>query len=106
MSFLDDRAVKYALFTNATAADNEVVAAVTGKRIILVGYTLVSTGTNILTWKSDTSALSGPMAVAANAIIVVPETARGLMTTVAGEALNLAMGSATQVSGHIVYAEV
>ena len=102
----DDLPIKYAKITAASAADNEIVAAVAGKAIIVWNYTLISTSANTLTWKSATTAITGAMAVAANGGISTPDSNRGLFITTAGEALNLAFSGATQVSGHITYSEL
>jgi len=93
---------QYAVINETTAASNEIVAAAAGKRILVVAVVVVCTGANTLTWRSATTALSGPMGFAANGGYAL-ESDTGLFVTAAGEALNLLSGSAAQVSGHLVY---
>jgi hypothetical protein len=96
-----------AIVSVALAADNAVVAAVTGRRIRLLGYLIVSAGSVVATWKSATTALSGAM----NMIVGVPQSigpgssmdAEPLMVCDTSEALNLTLGGAVQVSGFVIY---
>jgi hypothetical protein len=97
-------AVKYAVINESTAASNELVAAVTGKRIIVLSYTLLAGGTVNVTFQSAATAISGAMPLVANAGIAISDN-NGLMDTVAGEALNLLSSDAIQVSGHLSYIE-
>ncbi|MCC6419950.1 MAG: hypothetical protein IT429_17075 [Gemmataceae bacterium] len=93
----------------ATAADHELVAAPgAGRRIRVAHYHLVAAGAVAIQWKSGSTALSGAMTCAAG----VPHDAGlspseghrpAVLECAAGEALNLALGGAVQVSGHIVY---
>lgn len=101
-----DCQVKRAVISAAAAADNTIVAAVSGKRIVLLGLFLVSTSANGLTLKSDSTAISGAMAVAANGTLVLPVSDRGYVETAVGEALKLALSGATQVSGAVTYIEI
>ena len=97
-------AVKYAVINESTAASNELVAAVTGKRIIVLSYTLLAGGTVNVTFQSAATAISGAMPLVANAGIAISDN-NGLMDTVAGEALNLLSSGAIQVSGLLSYIE-
>lgn len=88
----------------AAATDNEIVAAVSGKKIIVIDYCLVAGGgANTCTWKSGSTALTGGMSFAANGGIAVPASPYGVLETVAGEALNLTLSAATSVDGHLSY---
>lgn len=94
----------FAPITAVTAATAEIVAAVTGKSIYVVGYTLVASGTVTITWKSATTALSGAMALAAQTTVTAHGTlATPVLGTASGEALNLTLAQAVQVSGHVAY---
>lgn len=99
------RTVKYAVVSESTAADNEVVAAVAGKKIRVLSYALSAAGAVTVTWKTAATALTGAMSLATGTPLVCIEP-QGCFETVAGEALNIAPGGAVQVSGHIAYIEV
>lgn len=90
--------------SESTAADNEIVAAVAGKKIIVTSYVLVAGAAVAVTWKSGTTALSGAMSLAANGGISVDSGhAEGVLKTATGEALNLALAGAVAVAGHLTY---
>ena len=98
-----DEAVLFASFSNASAADNEVVAANATKKIRVLSYTInAAGGAQTITWKTATTALSGAMDVVDNGTIHAA-CLHGLMETVANEALNLANSAATLTAGHITY---
>ena len=84
-------------------ASNVIVAATATKRIRVLGYTLVCTVANTITWFDATTAISGAMAFAANGGASETTTPLGLFQTTAGNGLNMTLSAATQVSGHIVY---
>lgn len=92
-----------------TVADNQIVAGQSGFKTRVLGYRLVATGTNTVTWKSGTTVKEGPMSVAANTGI---STALGdpdrsyLFECAAGEALNLTLTAAAQVGGGVTYIRV
>ncbi len=100
--------VKYAVINPpATATANTIVAAVTGKKIVVLSYTLVAAGAITVTWRSDATLISGPLAFAANggtAPATTPEAP--LLETAAGQALILLNSAAVQVGGHLTYIEV
>lgn len=97
--------LKFAVVDENTAASNEIVAAVTSKRIRVISFFLVCSAANTVTWQSATAGLTGAMSLAANGgVSATSET--GLFETDAGEALNLLSGSAQQVSGAVAYIEI
>jgi hypothetical protein len=99
--------VKHAVISQNTAARNQIVAAVTGKRIVVLNYTVVATGAVAITWESGTTALSGVMSFAANGGASAPGTGESpVLTTARGEALNITSSGAVQISGHLTYIEV
>lgn len=101
--------MKYAVID--LAASGTVVAAVTGKRIRVVSYVLSAAGAVAITWKSGTTALSGAMTLATGIpLCAAPPEALfgglgGQLQTEPGEALNLTLSGAVQVSGHLIYDE-
>jgi hypothetical protein len=95
---------------DATGTGTSLVTAVTGKKIKILGLMIITTAANVVTLHTGTidvtSAVSGPMPLAANCGWVLPcvsNTAMHWMETVAGEALMLGASVATQVSGVLVY---
>ena len=83
-----------------------LVAAVTGKRIKVLQYCLVVSGTGAIQFKSATTALSGAMPGVANSQFTgggyCPD---GHVITAASEALNLGNSSTLTVTGYLVYVE-
>lgn len=106
--------VKFAIVDNATSGDNHIVAAVTGKKIRVLHYTLVPSADVTVRWESagtpDTF-LTGEMQLLAEDGVVGPSTLSatcklGLFETLAGEGLDLQLSGAVSVDGHITYVEV
>lgn len=98
--------LKVARIDISTLGDATIVPAVTGRRIKVCAYVVIAKGTVDLTWKSGTTALSGPLPLAAStgaAPSVQPPAY--LLATSPGESLILGVAGATptQVSGHLSY---
>lgn len=104
--------MKFAAINASASGSNAIVAAATGKRIRVVSYVIVAAGAVTATWQSASTALSGPMSLAssggasASVGILAPGGAYGLFQTEPGEALNLSLGGAVNVAGHLCYIEV
>ncbi len=78
-----------------------IKAAVAGRHIVVTSYTYIATDAVNVTWLSATTDLTGIMSVAAAGdIISVSDHGSGLMTTAAGEALNITT-SADGINGHV-----
>ena len=75
-----------------TAATNEIVAAVTGKRIVVDSLVLVCTAANTLNWEDGTTDISGVMSFAANGGYTM--SGGNLLSTSAGAALLTLAGTA------------
>lgn len=94
--------------------NNTVVAAVSGKRILVIGYKYIATSAVTATWESSGgTVLDGPCALAANGGAQEPNpspnddgTFIGLFATLPGEGLVLNLGSGVQVGGNVRYAVV
>lgn len=97
--------VKFAEIDENSTGSQEIVAAVTGKKIRVVSFFLVVSDAQTLTWQSSSTGLTGAMAFAANGGMATGSE-MGLFETQEGEALNLLLGSAVQVSGAVSYVEV
>lgn len=105
--------MKYAAIAAGSSGNNEIVAAVAGKRIRVVGYVLSFSGSVNAKWRSASTDLSGLLYGAANTVVSaapMPKGERGgqagHMETATGEALNLNLSAATAVGGHVAYEEV
>lgn len=100
--------VKRAVIECSTSGANTIVAAVAGKRIAVLGYTIVAAGAVTVRWTSDTTAISGPMSFAANGGVspATVDADKAHMVTAVGEALKITLGGAVAIAGHLVYAEV
>jgi glutamate 5-kinase len=98
--------LKTAVVNESASGDRTIVAAVTGKKIVVVAYSLVVAGALTLTWKSGSTALTGPQAMAANGVSnMVSDVGTHLFETASAEALVLNLGGAVQVGGFVTYYE-
>lgn len=104
--------VKYAVINASASGDNTVIAAVPGKILRLLGYSASAAGAVTATWKSGSTAISGPMTLSTGSIEFgvfgggTYMAEYGIMQTAIGQALILNLGGAVQVGGHLVYREV
>lgn len=100
-------AVKCAVISQSTSANNEIVTAVVGKKIRVTAVTLLCAGANTITFKSAATGITGPMTFAANGGFDTNRTPPNYFCeTVAGEALNMTQTGATAVGGTLNYIEV
>ena len=88
----------------ASSGAVQIVAAQTGKSIVMTKAVLVSAGTTNIKWQSGSTDLTGAMPFVANLGMVDESTMpeNGLRTN-SGEALNLNNSATVQVSGYIKY---
>ncbi len=106
---LPSTAVLRAAVSGATSGNNTLVAAVTGKKIKVLGLVLVAAGAVTVRLESGAggTALTGVMSLTANGglQLVWPMSEPGYpwVETAAGSLLNMELGGAVQVSGVIVY---
>ena len=92
---------------SGASTNNTIVAAVTGKKIRVVCFSVVVTTAVTVKFQSSTSTdLTGAMPFAANGGISPPFNPTGHFETVAGELLNMALGSGVQTSGWLDYQEI
>lgn len=89
----------------ASSGDNTAVAAVTGKKIVVIAYTIVAAGAVTVKWQSGATGtdLSGAMSLAANGILPVPVNENGWVESAAGVLLNIRLGGAVAIAGHLTY---
>lgn len=92
----------------SASGDNEIVAAVAGKRIVVKSWSvsnLVASAQSIK-WRSATTDLTGLWGAAAIGLIADKDYAPGpafYFRTAAGQALNLNLSAATAVGGSLQY---
>ena len=102
--------VKYAKVDAASAGDNTLVDAVTGKKIRVLSLFLVNghTSTQTVRFESGASgtALTGQAILAANGVFVLPFNPHGWFETAVAALLNLELAGATTVDGCLTYIEV
>ena len=98
-------AIKYAFIDHAASGDNEIVAAVAGKKIRVLAWHVTVSGTTTIRFESSAggTALTGQMAGTANAELTEPWNPCGWFETVAGESLNMELSAAVSVDGALVY---
>jgi hypothetical protein len=92
----------------ASSGANTALAAVTGYKIRVHSYTLVAAGAVTAKFKSATGGndLTGAMSLITGTPLVVPFQREGHFETTVSELLNLVLGGAVQVSGHLTYSLV
>jgi hypothetical protein len=98
--------VQFAAINAVALGDNAIVAAVPGQRIKVLSYVLVADAAVAVAWRSAANPLSGPMPIALNGGIAAPPVDPAIgcwLQTAAGEALNLNLGLAAGVRGHMSY---
>jgi hypothetical protein len=95
--------VNSSVISAATAGNNTIVAAQTGKAIYVISYELVVAGAVTIQFQSGAAGtnLTGIQSLAANAIKVLPHNPGSWFSTAASALLNLSLGGAVQVSGSI-----
>lgn len=96
-------AISYATGTTP----QELVPAIAGRRVRVLGLALVAAGAVTVTLKSAATSITGAMSLVTGVPLAAPPTSSMDVTphlrTATGEALNLVLGGSVQVSGWIVY---
>ena len=100
--------VQFAPITSAVGDTTLVAAQGAGVKIRVVSLFLVNTAAQTLTFKSGAggTALTGAMALGANAILVLPFNPQGYFETATATLLELALSGSTQVSGGLQWVAV
>ncbi len=95
------------------STDQTVVAAVAGMSIEVLQYTYTASADATVTWKSASTAISGPMPILASGGIAnasAPAVFGGqimpLFQTAVGEALKVGINAVSTLGGHLVYRTV
>ena len=85
------------------AASGQVVAAIAGKRIRVLGVGLVGLLATQVKFQSNATDITGAMPFAANGGVVMPAGEQPWFETAIGEALNINMNIATTLGGVVQY---
>lgn len=110
-SFVDLRrglTVKFAKIVATASGATAVVAAVTAKKIKVLGYVFVAAGAVAVKFQSATTDITGVMTIGSNGGVAASAVAPAgghLLETAAGEALNINLSDAVVVGGHLSYVE-
>ena len=100
--------VKYAAITASAAGDNQVVTAVTNRKIRGLAYSMVADAAEVVQWQDDGGAtMSGTISLAANGGVVsdsAPDV--GLFQSAVGQGIDLNNVGGADVDGHFTYLEV
>lgn len=108
-TFFDNYSTQVAqrgVIDGATSGDNELVAAVAGKKIRVLAMFAVMTGTAVtIRFESGAggTALTGQMQPSQGGGFVLPFNPIGWFETAAGQALNMELGGAQSVDGVFNY---
>lgn len=99
---------KYAAIDVAISGDNTLVAAVVGKRILVLSCVLIAAGAVNVRFEDGASgtALSGQMNLTTNSGFTAPFSEIGWTVTSVNTLLNLELSGAVSVDGWLVYAEI
>lgn len=100
--------IKFAVVSASSSGDNQIVAAVSGAKIKVLSAVLVSSGTVSVKWRSGTTDISGAMPFVANSGVALAASSPGqghYFETAVNTALNINLGGAVSVFGHITYYE-
>ena len=89
----------------SSAGANEIVAAVAGRKICVIGYVLMANAAVDVKWQSGSSDLTGLLypAERGGAVANLAPDHKFWFETAAGETLNLNLSGAVPVGGHVAY---
>jgi hypothetical protein len=96
----------------SASGDGVIATGIAGKKFRVITYVICSTVNCLVTFKSGTTALTGPMAIGAYSNIfngntdLIPAGLIGVLETAVGEDLVLNLSTNSVVGGHILYQEV
>lgn len=100
----------YAVVNATASGSNEILPSIGGRSYRVLSYTIIAATAVVVTWKSGSTAISGPMALTDNGGAAVPNTGSGVggvqmgvFETARGAALNLDLSAAVVVGGHLTY---
>lgn len=109
ISIIDQRrgqTILFAVINAASSGANTIVGATAGKKIKVLNYSLVADAPVTVKWQSGVTDKSGAMSFGANGGISTPfgsPSSGWLLETDLSGALNLNLGAAVGVRGHLSY---
>ena len=106
MSIIDRHSPRFAKIDTSASGATELVAARTGKRILVLSYVVNASGAVGVKFQSASTDLTGTLTLAANQTQDAYYSEAGYFQTVAGEALNINLSGAVQVGGHLTWVEI
>lgn len=97
--------LQYVAISDASSGATQLVAAPSnGQAIYVVSYAIVATGAVTVKFQSDTTDITGAMSLAANGgVSAIGRVEAPLFACVPNKKLNINLGGAVQVSGHLAY---
>ncbi len=101
--------IKYAVVSGASSGDNTLVAAVSGKQILLLSCIIIASGAVNIRFEDGASTgtyLSGQMNLTTNSGFTAPFNEGGWCIGSTNTLLNLELSGAVSVSGFLSYVEV
>lgn len=98
--------IKDAPIAVSTSGSQQIVAAVSGKRIALLAYTLIANGTVNVKWQKDSTDMTGLLYLIANVGASPAYCPVGMIKTGPSQALNLNLSDSVAVGGHVTYAVI
>jgi hypothetical protein len=99
-------AVKFAPIVASASGNTAVVAAVTGKRIRVLSYSLIAAGTASVKFQSATTDITGTYPLVANTGLSDNGGEAGVFQTGVAETLHINLSAAVAVGGRVTYIEV
>ena len=99
-------AVNFAKIDTAASGSSALVGAVSGKKIRVMSLNFIAGGDVSVSLLSAATALTGAYPLTAQAGLSATGGAYGVMETASGQALNINLSAAVQVSGVLSYIEV
>lgn len=97
---------KFATISTGVNGDNTIVSAVSGKKIRILSYMFISSGSVTATWQSNATNISGPMPLIASTGVSAGYNPKGHFETLAGEDLQINQNSTAILGGHLIYVEI
>ena len=100
--------VKYEVIDDALSPDNTIIAAVTGKKIVVVALFMVAAGSVVVRFEDGIAgtALTGQMNLTTNSGFTLPFNPVGWFETSVNTLLNMELDTTVSVDGSIVYVEI
>ena len=94
---------KFASISDSASGQTAIVAADATRKIRVTAYVLVADAAVTAKFQNGSTDVTGPMSLAANGGVVAPFNPAGWFETAANTALNLNLGAAVGVRGHLTY---